>query len=224
MKTIRVFGDLAKRLGQRVFRASVSSAAEAVRFLVANFPWLEAYMRERLYRVFVSTYNLALENLHEPVSSMEEILICPVIEGAGVVGRVVVGAFLIVASFFTFGITLFFGVTLGGLLFTVGAALLLGGIAELLAPKITDTGKDVEEIDSYNFSGLVNTSRQGVPVPVCYGEVVTGSIVISAGITVGPLGSGNGTTEQRVLEAITGKRQSSAEFQTAVVSRTKFAQ
>lgn len=221
MKTIRVFGDLAKRLGQRVFKAKVSSAAEAVRFLVANFPWLEAYMRERLYKVFVNTYNLALENLQEPVSSIEEILICPVIEGAGAVGRIIVGAVLIVAAFFTFGVTLFFGVTLGGLLFTVGAALLLGGISELLAPKVADMGKDSEEIESYNFSGLVNTSRQGVPVPVCYGEVVTGSVVISAGITVGSLGSSGGT---QVLEGVTGKAQSKPAFTAATTSRSKFAQ
>jgi predicted phage tail protein len=210
MKTIRVFGDLAKRLGQRVFRASVSSAAEAVRFLIANFPWLEVYMRERQYKVFVNTYNLALENLHEPVSSIEEILICPVIEGAGAIGRIIVGAVLIVAAFFTFGITLFFGVTLGGILFTIGAALLLGGIAELLAPKVTDTGKDTEEIESYNFSGLANVSRQGVPVPVCYGEIVTGSVVISGGIIVGELGSIDGVDNGAIGEASTSKSSSSS--------------
>jgi predicted phage tail protein len=36
---------------------------------------------------------------------------------------------------------------------------------------------------SYSFSGVQNVSRQGVPVPVVYGEVLIGSIVISAGIT-----------------------------------------
>ena len=35
---------------------------------------------------------------------------------------------------------------------------------------------------SFNFSGIQNTSRAGVAVPVIYGEVLTGSVVISAGI------------------------------------------
>jgi predicted phage tail protein len=29
-----------------------------------------------------------------------------------------------------------------------------------------------------------NTARQGVPIPVIYGEVITGSVVISAGVDI----------------------------------------
>ncbi|HCW20974.1 MAG TPA: phage tail protein, partial [Achromobacter sp.] len=35
---------------------------------------------------------------------------------------------------------------------------------------------------SYNFNGPVNTSAQGIPVPVLYGRMIVGSAVISAGI------------------------------------------
>jgi hypothetical protein len=35
---------------------------------------------------------------------------------------------------------------------------------------------------SYSFSGIQNTSRQGTPVPIVYGETLVGSVVISAGI------------------------------------------
>jgi predicted phage tail protein len=35
---------------------------------------------------------------------------------------------------------------------------------------------------SYSFSGIQNTSRQGVPVPIVYGETIVGSVTISAGI------------------------------------------
>jgi predicted phage tail protein len=38
--------------------------------------------------------------------------------------------------------------------------------------------------ESYSFSGIQNTSRQGIPVPVVYGETIVGSVVISAGIDV----------------------------------------
>ena len=36
---------------------------------------------------------------------------------------------------------------------------------------------------SYTFSGPVNTTAQGQPVPVGYGRLIVGGAVISAGIT-----------------------------------------
>jgi predicted phage tail protein len=47
-------------------------------------------------------------------------------------------------------------------------------------PQGADTQDDPRK--SYSFSGIQNTSRQGVPVPIVYGETVVGSVVISAGI------------------------------------------
>ena len=47
-------------------------------------------------------------------------------------------------------------------------------------PKITEQEQDPRL--SFNFSGIQNTSRAGVAVPVIYGEVLTGSVVVSAGI------------------------------------------
>jgi len=71
----------------------------------------------------------------------------------------------------------------------VGASLVLGGVSQLLTPVPTmssgstaDTSKDPRK--SYSFSGIQNTSRQGLPVPICYGEVLIGSVVISAGIDI----------------------------------------
>lgn len=185
MKTIRVFGDLAKRLNQRVFKADVSTTAEAVRFLVANFPWLETYMADKQYKVFNSTYNLGEENLHDPVGLNEDILICPVIAGRGAIGRILAGIALVVGSFFIPGSALIFGIALKGLFFTIGASLVLGGVAQLLAPNpmVSEKEKDAKE-QNYSFSGIQNTTRQGVSVPICYGEVVTGSVVVSAGIKV----------------------------------------
>ena len=35
---------------------------------------------------------------------------------------------------------------------------------------------------SFNFAGTQNTSRAGTPVPIVYGEIFTGSVVISGSI------------------------------------------
>lgn len=193
LRKIRVYGSLAKFLGQRVFEADIASAAEAVRFLVANFPQLEKHMAEQHYRVDVGNYGLTLDELHHP-TGQQEIKIVPVIGGAGGnVGQILAGVAIIALSF-GIGAIASAGVALGGLagIGTVGTAfvglgvsLVLSGVAGLLVPTPTvDLGKngDNDPRKSYSFSGIQNTSRQGVPVPIVYGETLVGSVVISAGI------------------------------------------
>jgi predicted phage tail protein len=190
MQTIRVYGHLAKLLKRRSFRAAVSSAAEAVRFLLANFPWLEKHMVAQHYRVMTGDYSLTLEELHHP-SGQQEIKIVPVIGGAGGdLGNILAGVALVVGAFFTGGATigllgLAAPVAVSSVLGTIGVSLVLGGIANLLSPTPqlslgNDGANDPRK--SYSFSGIQNTSRQGVPVPIVYGETLVGSVVISAGI------------------------------------------
>lgn len=187
MKTIKVYGQLAKELGQRVFRADVESVAEAVRFLVSNFPHLERHMADQHYRVSSGRHILTEDELHYPVGSTEVISITPVIAGRGAIGRIIVGALLIIGSFFIPGVALF-GVLLAPIALGIGASLVLGGIAQLLSPvpqaNLNPGGEKDPRVDSYSFSGIQNSSRSGLPIPIIYGEVVIGSITISAGSTV----------------------------------------
>ena len=107
------------------------------------------------------------------------------IAGRGAVGRIIVGALLIVGSFLIPGAAAFLGIGLQGLFFTVGASLVLGGVAQLLSPTpLTNKEEKDAKNRSYSFSGIQNTSRQGVAIPIIYGEVVTGSVIISAFIDV----------------------------------------
>jgi predicted phage tail protein len=201
LRKIRVYGRLAKFLGQRVFEADVASAAEAVRFLVVNFPQLEKHMADQNYRVSVGRYDLTAEELHNP-AGQQEIKVVPVLAGAGgATGKILAGIGLIALSFLlpgagAFGTFSIFGqaATAGGILTgigtaasIVGASLILGGVAQLLTPtpKINQPGTPQDNNDprkSYSFSGIQNTSRQGTPVPIVYGETLVGSVTISAGI------------------------------------------
>ena len=184
MREIRVYGRLAKFLGKRVFRAEVASAAEAVRFLVANFPQLERHMADQNYRVSVGGYDLSVDELHDPAGE-QQIKIVPVLAGAGAVGRIIAGVALLAVGFLVPGI----GALGVQLIVGVGASLVLGGVAQLLtpvpqvyAPGASGTNSEQDPRKSYSFSGIQNTSRQGVPVPIVYGETLVGSVVISAGI------------------------------------------
>jgi predicted phage tail protein len=189
LRKIKLYGKLAKFVGHRILEADVATAAEAVRFLVTNWPELEHHMADQHYRVSVGSYDLLAEELHDP-AGQQEIKIVPVMAGAGAVGRILLGAALIVGAFFTGGATigllgLAAPLAVKSVLLFAGVSLALGGVAQLLTPtpKIP-TGPDTQNDPrkSYSFSGIQNTSRQGVPVPIVYGETIVGSVVISAGI------------------------------------------
>jgi predicted phage tail protein len=157
--------------------------------LAANFPGLEKHMADQHYRVTVGSYDLTLDEIHDP-AGQQDIMIVPVIAGAGAVGRILLGAALIVGAFFTGGATIgLFGlaapVLVSSVLFKVGALLLLSGVAQLLSPVPTipqGAGSDNDPRKTFNFSGIQQTSRQGVPVPCVYGLTLVGSVVISAGV------------------------------------------
>jgi predicted phage tail protein len=184
LRKIKLYGKLAKFVGHRILEADVATAAEAVRFLVANWPELERHMADQHYRVSVGSYDLDLEELHDPAGAAP-ISFVPVVAGAGATARIIVGVALVAFSLLLPGV----GAAIGGALMTkiglLGGALILTGVAQLLTPTPTvPQGLDSQDDPrkSYSFSGIQNTSRQGVPVPIVYGETIVGSVVISAGI------------------------------------------
>ncbi len=72
-----------------------------------------------------------------------------------------------------------------GILFSLGASMVLGGVAQMLAPKArtprtqtTDNGKQ----NTY-FSSLDNMVARGNVLPVLYGEMRVGSRVVSQEIS-----------------------------------------
>lgn len=211
-KEVRVYGPLAKFVGFRRIMAEVSNAAEAVRMLIANFPGLEQHMIEHDYKVVVDRYEADVEEIGFPAS--QTIQIIPVIGGAGGVGKVITGIALVataiilgpaVGGFFGLGAGLATsgaGIVSAGVAIaagTIGLGLIGLGVAQMLTPTpklnamgqgfarqgaTSSEGTAQDPQDSYSFSGIQNTSKQGVPVPLIYGETVVGSIVISAGIDI----------------------------------------
>ena len=61
----------------------------------------------------------------------------------------------------------------------VGAALVLGGIAQMITPVPQLPEAPGEGQGGFGFSGMQNTSQEGIPVPVVYGEMIVGSVVLS---------------------------------------------
>ena len=185
LRKIKLYGALAKFVGHRVLEADVATAAEAVRFLLTNWPELEGHMAKQYYRVHTAGEDLTLDDVHNPMG--REIQIVPVMAGAGAIGRILIGVALIAASIFIPGSTAIFATTFGKISLSVGlfgASLVLGGVAQLLTPTPKTSEDEGDPKKSFSFSGIQNTTRAGVPVPVVYGEMLVGGIVVSAGADI----------------------------------------
>lgn len=79
------------------------------------------------------------------------------------------------------------GITWGNIAM-VGAGLALQGVSGLLAPTpaLGDAmgAESAEQRPSFIFNGPVNVQEQGGPVPLTFGRVKTGSVVVSSGIRI----------------------------------------
>jgi len=200
LRKIKLYGELAKFLGQKTFEAEVHSAAQAIKFLIVNFPQLEKHMADRYYKVSVGNWELEEKELHYP-NGNEDVKIIPVVGGEGGrgLGQVLLGAAIIGGVFLTGGASFTFaqgltfqtgtiagvgsyGAVAAKAAVYVGGFLVLNGISQMLTPVPPVLEREQDPRLSFNFSGIQNTSRAGVAVPVIYGEVLTGSVVISAGI------------------------------------------
>ena len=176
LRKIKLYGKLAKFIGHRVLEADVATAAEAVRFLLANWPEAEAHINDQHYRVSVGTYDLTAEELYDPAGAAP-ISFVPVVAGAGAVGRIIVGVLLVAVAiaFPLIGVgaaAIAAGTTVGAVSASIaltGLSLIIGGISQLLTPTPTTSKDEGDPRKSFSFSGIQNVSRAGVPVPVVYG-------------------------------------------------------
>ena len=192
LRKVKLYGELAKIVGHKELEAKVDNISQSIRFLTSNFPKTERYIANTNFKVLVGDYQISEKELQDPIGK-QDLHFVPVITGAGGeggLGRVLVGAALIGASFIpgmqaaaigTFGGTPIAVSTVTG---TLGVGLALQGVAEMLTPlpKTPDFSSEEDPRLSFNFSGTQNTSRAGTPVPIVYGEIFTGSVVISAGV------------------------------------------
>jgi predicted phage tail protein len=192
-RKVKLYGELADFIGHKELEAVINSTADAVSFLIHNFPKLEAHMVNRYYQVLVGDYDIDETEIHDPIGQ-SDISIVPVITGAGGrgLGKILLGAALIGGAFAFGGLTFAGGfgkslVAAGGFTkaaFGIGSSLVLSGVSDMLfpLPEPKDFTNEEDPRISFNFSGVQNTSRAGTSHPIVYGEIVTGSVVISAGI------------------------------------------
>ena len=233
-QTVRLLGELGERYGAEHQYHNLRTPAEAIKLLCINYPEMvqelaHAHEHGVGYRVIQAGTDLDYEDLKLPLGS-NDLILTPVITGSGGgTGQILAGVALVAFAIVTAGAgTGFLGLgagltgtvsaTTGSLVSgsfvlgaaastaigSIGTALILGGVSQMLSPQPTLSGlggfdgpitnenlggpQSVERatsgIQSYAYSGAANTVGQGATIPVAYGEVLAGSHLISSDVDV----------------------------------------
>ncbi|MBK5539384.1 tail assembly protein [Pseudomonas sp. TH05] len=187
MQTVLLSGSLARMFG-REHRVSIAGGFKEVMGYFRQFPGFERYMVQSAdkglrFAVFKGRHNLSETEIHQPLGK-EVIRIAPVLSGSKRAGglQTILGAVLMAVAYFNP-----FGYLTGpaaSFLMMTGATMAMGGVMQMLAPvpKGLAAQDSPENRPSYSFNGPVNTSVQGNPVGLLYGQLTVGSAVISSGI------------------------------------------
>lgn len=213
LRKVVLHGALGARFGT-LFELDVKSPVEAIRALIVQVKGFRQAFRAGHYHVLkvreCGTNDLDLDELKLRLGRAREIHIVPVIAGSAsgwqkiLVGVAIIG--LAIAAPYALGLAGGLSATFGGIaaigfsgisfgsIAGFGALMALGGVAQLLSPSPTLSGGNasVDRKESFLFGSGENVTVQGVPVPLVFGEFVTGSVVVSSGLSTEELGTNPG--------------------------------
>jgi predicted phage tail protein len=168
-----------------------ATPARALQIINANEPKLLHWMRNNkdtygFYRITAEFEDGRIENVGPEELRMERRVksyrFSPEVNGSGALGEVFAGIGLIALAVFAPELLGAFA----PMIFGMGVSMVLGGIINALSPQPKQGQPNTEDGSqgSYYFNGPVNTTEQGLPVPVVYGRALVGSQVISAQIDI----------------------------------------
>jgi predicted phage tail protein len=188
---ILLSGSLAKAFGREHFRLlETGTTAEAFSALKHTVEGFEDFIRDSARRGIRYAIFRNRENVKEDgftLSGTTEVRIVPVIAGSksGGIFQTVVGVVLIVASVVITALSGGTATPFTAGLMSVGIAMTIGGVIQMLTPVPKAPGQQeqgvTENKPSYLFNGAFNSTQQGLPVSLIFGEMLTGSSVVAIG-------------------------------------------
>lgn len=199
-RKVFLHGAIGRKYG-KMFELDVETTGEAVRALAANFPEIMKDFRDGAWHIMRGDKKTGMDLGEDEIAAFRlgnaELHFMPVVAGSKRQGllKIVLGVALIGAAFaFSGGAlgTAIGGGMMGGMTYgnmaMMGAALALAGVSQLLAPE----EKEEKDESSFTMSGPGNAYEQGSPIPLVYGHVITGGVMVSGGIDIENIGvSGN---------------------------------
>lgn len=188
---IHLHGALGAEFGRK-YRFAVETVGEVIAALRANFAGFDASFRGGFYKVILGksrTHGTALreDQVGRVKLAGRAVHIVPVVAGRkrGGLGKIISGIALIGLSMLgpagLMGVQLFSGgATIGTMVGNMGLAMVLTGVASMIAPE-QGAGDDKK---SFTMTGPQSNVREGHILPITYGEVITGGSLISGGIEI----------------------------------------
>lgn len=183
-------GGYLKKYGNHKFL--VSTPAEAIKAMMFQVPGFEKAFKaseKRGVRFALVTEKREIKDLDElKMGHCKVLKIIPKYKGSkNSAFTYIAAAIIILVSIYYPPAAAALGVTAGtgtAIATSIAVSLALGGITQLLTPQASglSTSQDADNSASYAFGGPVNTTAQGQPVPILYGEREVGGAIISASI------------------------------------------
>ena len=228
MQRVCLMGELGERFGAEHTYYNLRNGADAIKLLCINMPEFKDYLLTSEengigYQVIQGGIDFDYEDLALPFGE-RELMIVPVVSGSGgSVGKILAGVGLVAAAII-FGPLAggFLGVGLGvgggaitgaiggvaaGFIGAIGTSLILGGVAQMLAPQpqVPTLGgfganygagarmgsrnrtngpesvtSGIDGQQSYAYTGAANSVGVGATVPLAYGKVLIGSHLLKS--------------------------------------------
>ena len=187
MVNVRFYGSL-KQFGSE-FRLDCQTTAEIVQALTSQIPKLRQFIQQGLFTVRVGRDyfdNRYLEQgLSHKLKDDATVHFTPVLKGSkrGGLFGVIAGVAIIAGAIALGPLAGIISTNAAWIVGSVGASLLLGGVAQMLTkmPEMK-IGTEKEKKQSTAFSNLSNMTAQGKPMPLAYGRIRVGSLIISQGV------------------------------------------
>ena len=201
MVNVRFYGSL-KQFGTE-FNLDCKTPAEVVHALTSQIPKLRQFIQQGLFTVKVGREYLDSRYLEQGLSQKLKddttVHFTPTLKGSkrGGLFGVIAGAAIVAGALVLGPLGLgVLGSTSAMMIGGLGASMLLGGVAQMLTKMptmrgVTPTGavkpesvksKQEEKKQSTSFSNLSNMVAQGKSMPLAYGLIRTGTLVISQGV------------------------------------------
>lgn len=184
--TVKFYGYL-RKFGNDFKLVDVANSSEALNALYCQINGLrKAIQTHRFFKVKLGKRYFTMPTIRDDVlqemSDGDVLHVIPVIGGSGGAVQFVVGAVLSVVSVVGFA----FGWTgIGAVVGTIGVGLMASGVAQMLTktPSPDNPNRnETEKKQSTSFSNLQNLVAQGRPVPLAYGRIMIGSLIIGKGV------------------------------------------
>ena len=180
MVNVRFYGSL-KQFGSQP-RLDCKTPAEVVQALTSQIPKLRQFIQQGLFTVRVGREyldNRYLEQgLNQHLKDDSTVHFTPVLKGSKKAGlfQTIVGAVMVVVGAFYF---LGWRCSVNRWWYRFNGWRCSSNARKM--PSMS-TGKDAERKQSTSFSNLSNMAAQGRPMPLAYGRIRVGSLIISQGV------------------------------------------